>query len=53
MSRRWTLLRAGSFLATFLISEATSLIRLIAGCDFHPQACRRKRARKVVVRVLG
>ena len=28
--------RSGSFRATFLISETASLMRLMAGCDFHP-----------------
>src|SRR5690606_19889711 len=34
-----------SLRATFLISETASLMRLMAGCDFQPKACRRKRAR--------
>ncbi|WP_217909812.1 hypothetical protein [Pseudenhygromyxa sp. WMMC2535] len=28
--------RSGFLRASFLISETASLIRLIAGCDFHP-----------------
>ena len=39
--------RSGSLRATFLISETASLIRVIAGRDFHPNARRRKRARNV------
>jgi hypothetical protein len=27
-----------SLRATFLISETASLMRLMAGCDFHPKA---------------
>jgi len=33
--------------AAFLISKTASLMRLIAGCERHPKACRLKRARKV------
>ena len=33
----------GSVRATFLISRTASLIRSIAGCDFHPKLQRRKR----------
>jgi hypothetical protein len=34
---------AGSFFATFWISATASRTRVIAGCDFHPKAWRRKR----------
>jgi len=34
----------GSVFATFLISATACLMRVIAGCDFHPKACRRNRA---------
>jgi hypothetical protein len=39
--------RTGSLRAAFLISETASLMRLIAGCERHPKACRLKRARNV------
>ena len=33
-----------SWRATFFISATACLTRWMAGCDFHPNACRRKRA---------
>lgn len=47
LSKRRTTPSAARILSvrpTFLISETASLIRLLAGCDFQPKACRRKRA---------